>query len=107
VAQRDRRSAARYFIAKKQRKQINEFREKRCEECGWNAVPEVLELHHRDRNVKNGSPENLKLVCPNCHQIEHFRTGTGRFNKRPRNSKSKLPPNCFKFIGPLPKGVVL
>lgn len=83
------RTATRYTIPKKQRHQMLRQREQKCELCGYSAVPEILELHHLDRNTRNGSHDNLKLLCPNCHQIEHFKTHTGRFNKKPRNQKKK------------------
>jgi len=55
---------------------IEEFGE-RCTECGheglWNHKPLVLQLDHRDGNSDNGDPENLRLLCPNCHtQTENF-----------------------------------
>lgn len=43
-----------------------------CEECGWDDVPEVLEVHHHDRDRNNNSPENLAVLCPTCHRIEHL-----------------------------------
>ena len=51
----------------------------KCSKCGYNEVPEVLEVHHvnGDRSLNNKS--NLNLLCPTCHQVEHFKTGTGRF----------------------------
>jgi hypothetical protein len=50
-----------------------------CHECGWNAEPRILEIHHADRNRYNNRRENLSLVCPNCHTLHHFREGTGQF----------------------------
>lgn len=43
-----------------------------CERCG-DARPEVLEVHHRDRNRKNNADENLETVCASCHSLEHRR----------------------------------
>lgn len=59
-------------------------REAKCELCGYNAVPEVLEVHHIDRNRSNNQPGNLQILCPTCHAAEHFRTKTGRFTPRRR-----------------------
>lgn len=50
-----------------------------CERCRWNAVPEVLELHHKDRNRKHNHLSNLELLCPNCHSVEHFKAKDGQF----------------------------
>jgi hypothetical protein len=51
--------------------------EYKCFECGikeWNNKPIVLELEHTDGNNRNNLPENLKLLCPNCHsQTSTFR----------------------------------
>lgn len=45
-----------------------------CEICGWheinpttNKVP--LEIHHIDGDYKNNKPENLQVLCPNCHSL--------------------------------------
>lgn len=54
-----------------------------CEACGYNEYPEILEVHHKDRNRRNNILENLKILCPNCHQVEHFLTKSGRFNGGP------------------------
>jgi hypothetical protein len=43
-----------------------------CEHCGWDAVPEVILVHHIDMNRKNNDESNLKVLCPNCHAIEHL-----------------------------------
>lgn len=42
----------------------------RCEECGnteWIEGNIPLEIHHIDGNHRNNIPENVKLLCPNCH----------------------------------------
>lgn len=41
-----------------------------CEECGlekWLGRPIPIELHHKDGDRTNNDPENLSLICPNCH----------------------------------------
>jgi hypothetical protein len=50
-----------------------------CERCGWRIIPDVLEIHHIDRNRKNCLDENLILLCPNCHSIDHFLAKDGQF----------------------------
>jgi 5-methylcytosine-specific restriction endonuclease McrA len=44
---------------------------KLCNRCGYSAMPEILDVHHRDRDRTNNEPENLEVLCPNCHAIEH------------------------------------
>ncbi len=62
-----------------------------CVKCGWaernkftNKIP--LQLNHKDGNWKNNIPENLELLCPNCHSLtEHFggrNKGNGRIGRR-------------------------
>lgn len=50
-----------------------------CQRCGWGAERGVLELHHKDRNRANNVIENLVLLCPNCHAIDHFIARDGQF----------------------------
>jgi Zn finger protein HypA/HybF involved in hydrogenase expression len=68
-----------------------------CNNCGisnWNNKPISLELEHKDGNYKNNSPENIELLCPNCHsQTPTFKgknKGNGRYKRMDRyyNGKS-------------------
>ena len=52
-----------------------------CEKCGWDIHPEILEVHHRDRDKSNNTIENLEVLCPNCHMWEHYQSGDGKFWK--------------------------
>lgn len=45
----------------------------KCERCGYNEYPEILQVHHKDRNRENNVIENLEVLCPNCHESEHKR----------------------------------
>jgi len=45
----------------------------KCDICGWDEVPEVLEAHHRDYDRENNTIKNGQVLCPNCHRIIHFR----------------------------------
>lgn len=38
-----------------------------CSISNWKNKPIALELHHVDKNSKNGKVNNLQLLCPNCH----------------------------------------
>lgn len=63
--------------------------ERKCSECGWSKINPVtgnvpLELEHIDGDWRNNSPNNVKLICPNCHSI----TPTFRaLNKRKHDRK--------------------
>ena len=59
----------------------------RCKICGWNTrhpttgrIP--LEIDHIDGNSENNRPENLQLLCPNCHSLtsnyRNLNSGKGR-----------------------------
>ena len=46
----------------------------RCARCGWSErnpstgrIP--IEIEHIDGDWKNNRPENLMLLCPNCHAL--------------------------------------
>lgn len=59
-----------------------------CACCGigkeWNEKPLVLQLDHIDGNSDNNFPDNLRLLCPNCH------TQTDTFcSKQVQNSEPK------------------
>ena len=56
-----------------------------CEVCRineWNGTKIILECDHIDGNHQNNKPENLRLICPNCHsQTETYKAknkGNGR-----------------------------
>jgi hypothetical protein len=53
----------------------------KCEACGWASLPDILELHHLDRNRRNNRRANLKLLCPTCHTMLHFLAKTGQFHQ--------------------------
>jgi len=63
----------------------------KCEECNlrtWLNKPIKLELHHLDGNSENNNPQNLKLLCPNCHSMtptwKSKNLGSGRFKRQQR-----------------------
>lgn len=57
-----------------------------CNFCGYKKFMEVLQVHHIDRNRNNDSPENLVIVCPTCHEEQHYLARTGRY--RPSSKKN-------------------
>jgi len=85
--------------AAKKRKEIRLFlheykKDKSCEICGYNKVPDILVFHHVDQGQKSfkiaernsSTVEILKeeiekciLVCPNCHRKLHW---NGRKKKK-------------------------
>lgn len=62
--------------------------EERCQRCGWNEknafsgkVP--VEVEHIDGDWQNISPENLTVLCPNCHSLTKTFRGLNRGHGRP------------------------
>lgn len=41
-----------------------------CAVCGFSNKA-ALEVHHIDRNRNNNNIDNLRILCANCHLIEH------------------------------------
>ncbi len=39
-----------------------------CERC---LEKRPYEIHHKDRNWRNNSPDNLERLCSSCHGAEH------------------------------------
>lgn len=66
-------------------------KEHMCEQCKnttWNEKPIALELNHVDGNRDNNSPENLQLLCPNCH------AQTDNWRGRKKRKKITIPLTC-------------
>jgi hypothetical protein len=67
-----------------------------CEVCNiseWNGMPLSLEVDHIDGNPENNSPDNLRIICPNCHsQTDTYKArnrGNGRHYRRTRYLEGK------------------
>jgi predicted nucleic acid-binding Zn ribbon protein len=46
----------------------------KCELCGFEGYNQktgktILQIHHKDGNSSNNTPENLLVICPNCHAM--------------------------------------
>lgn len=67
------------------RKVLTKTKGYKCVSCnieGWNSKPITLQVNHIDGNCTNNIPNNLELICPNCHsQTDTFgarNKGNGR-----------------------------
>lgn len=47
----------------------------KCNRCGYDGHPEILVVHHKDRDRLNNEGSNLEILCPNCHALEHYSNG--------------------------------
>lgn len=68
----------------------------RCQVCKneiWNNKPIPLEIEHIDGHSENNFPENLQLICPNCHaQTDTYKgknKGNGRHSRKIRYKEGK------------------
>lgn len=71
-------------ISKRIKRYLFEKYNNSCQICGWNKVNPYtekvpLQIHHIDGDCKNNRPENLQLLCPNCHSL------TENFGSRNKN----------------------
>ena len=57
-----------------------------CEVCGYNKIPGILQVHHKDRDRTNGHISNLQILCPTCHCEEHFNSNDGLFWNNTKNN---------------------
>lgn len=62
----------------------------KCELCGWgqenpytHKIP--LEIHHKDGNWQNNRPNNLQVLCPNCHSLTSNYKGLNKNSTRDRS----------------------
>ena len=67
----------------------------KCARCGWGetnpftgTIP--LEVEHIDGNPYNTTPENVTLLCPNCHSLTATYCGANRGNGRAKTWIPKL-----------------
>lgn len=61
------------------------YHPKKCNRCGYCKIPEILEVHHKDRNRQNNYSTNLEVLCSTCHNEEHFLAKDGRYERNHLN----------------------
>lgn len=63
----------------------------KCEKCGWSEVNQFtekspLQIHHLDGKASNNRPENLQVLCPNCHSLTENFGNRGKSCRTSRHS---------------------
>lgn len=78
-----------YGIATFVRTYLLEEADYKCSKCGFNTPhPDdnktILEINHINGDGTDHSPENLEVVCPNCHALTSSYRGRNQGNGRPQ-----------------------
>lgn len=78
-----------YTLSKTIRRYLLEKANYACEKCGFDTPhpidqSSILEIDHIDGDGSNNSPENLRVLCPNCHALTptYRARNTGRGRKK-------------------------
>ena len=77
-----------------------------CDVCGG---IKTLQRHHKDHDTSNNAPENIALLCADCHAIEHVKLAPAQCEicgvtfqpKRKRRSTLCGSADCLKEKGRL------
>lgn len=80
-----KKSIWKYSIPAWAKRYIIDQRGYACEICGiseHNNKPLMLQIDHINSNATNNHPDNLQLICPNCHSQTDGYAGANRGNGR-------------------------
>jgi endogenous inhibitor of DNA gyrase (YacG/DUF329 family) len=61
-----------------------------CEACGYDEIPGILVIHHKDRDRNNNELSNLAVLCPNCHALEHLKERANNWSGHRSTDPSKI-----------------
>ena len=74
-------------VSKRVRRYLFDKYDSKCALCGWGEINPYtgtipLEVEHIDGNAENSSPENVTLLCPNCHSLTKTYKGANKGHGR-------------------------
>jgi len=77
------------------RRWMLETRNETCERCGFNTPhpsdgKPILQCHHKDGKASNTTPDNLELLCPNCHALTDTFNARNKTSTRRRHSNGNV-----------------
>lgn len=67
----------------------------KCNRCDYHQYIDVLIVHHKNRNRSDNNYENLEILCPTCHEVEHFLSKDGKWAK---GKNKKLDPTSNALV---------
>ena len=78
------------------RRWLSEQQGEQCWKCGWKEINLVtskvpVQVNHIDGSALNNRPENLELICPNCHSLTATFGGLNRGNGRVWRKERYMP----------------
>ena len=69
----------------------------KCMRCGLNFAEEDLtpDYHHIDGNSSNSNPNNIEVLCPNCHRKETIKQIRRKIGETKSNQTEKQRGNIY------------
>lgn len=67
---------------------------RKCQKCGWAKVNKTtgkvpLTINHVDGKWRNNHPDNLELLCPNCHSLTSTYGALNKGNEGRKKSRRR------------------